>query len=43
MTLMRLSYTYDINTDTKRRIFESILINNGVENDNGNLYLDTFS
>ena len=41
LTLMRLSYTYDINTDTKRRIFESILINNGVENDGGNLYLDT--
>lgn len=40
MTLMRLSYTYDINTDAKRLIFDSILINNGVENDDGNLYLD---
>ena len=41
MTLMRLSYTYDVNTDTRRRIFDSILINNGVDNDHGNLYLDT--
>ena len=41
MTLMRLSYSYDVNTDTKRRILESILFNNGVGNDDGNLYLDT--
>ena len=40
MTLMRLSYTYDIATDARRRIFDSILINNGVGNDDGNLYLD---
>ena len=40
MALMRLSYTYDINTDAKRRIFDSILINNGVGNDDGNLHLD---
>ena len=40
MTLMRLSYTYDITTDTRQRIFDSILINNGVSNDDGNLYLD---
>ena len=41
LTLMRLSYTYDISTATRRRIFESILINNGVRNDGGNLYLDS--
>ena len=41
MTLMRLSYTYEVNTDTRQRIFNSILINNGVHNDQGNLYLDT--
>ncbi len=41
MTLMRLSYTYDITTETRRRIFESILHNNGVLNDEGNLYIDT--
>lgn len=40
MTLMRLSYTYDINTPARQRIFDGILINNGVQNDGGNLYLD---
>ena len=35
MTLMRLSYTYDVNTDARQRIFDSILINNGINNDNG--------
>ena len=41
MTLMRLSYTYDVNTSARQSIFDSILINNGVSNDQGNLYLDT--
>ncbi len=41
LTLMRLSYTYDIDTDPKRRIFEGILFNNGVKNDDGILYIDT--
>ena len=41
MALMRLSYTFDISTRTREDIFESILINNGVRNDQGNLYLDT--
>lgn len=40
MTLMRLSYTYDITAEARQRIFDSILINNGVGNDDGNLYLD---
>ena len=40
MALMRLSYTYEINTDSRQRIFESILINNNVQNDAGNLYID---
>ena len=40
MTLMRLSYTYDINTPARQRIFDGILINNDVQNDGGNLYLD---
>ncbi len=39
--LMRLSYTYELGTDSRRKIFDSILVNNGVENDGGNLYLDT--
>ena len=41
MTLMRLSYTLDLNTPTRQRIFDSILMNNGVANDDGNLFLDT--
>ena len=41
MTTMRLSYTYKINTSSRQRIFDSILINNGVQNDNANLYIDT--
>ena len=30
MAVMRLSYTYEINTDSRQRIFDSILINRGV-------------
>ena len=41
LTIMRLSYTFDINTRTRKDIFKSILINNGVSNHEGNLYLDT--
>ena len=41
MTLMRLSYSFDVSTPTRQRIFESIIVNNGVVNDDGNLYLDT--
>ena len=41
LTLMRLSYTYEISTPARQRIFDSILINNGVANEEGNLYLDT--
>ena len=40
MAQMRLSYTFDVNTPARRDIFESILINNGVNNDEGNLYID---
>lgn len=40
MTLMRLSYALDLNTPTRERIFDSILMNNGVTNVEGNLYLD---
>ena len=40
MALMRLSYSYDLNTDTRRRIFDDILINNQVANVDGNLCLD---
>ena len=40
MTLMRLSYSYDITTPARQQIFENILINNKICNDDGNLYLD---
>lgn len=40
MAVMRLSYTYEINTPSRKGIFDSILLNNGVCNDGGNLYLD---
>ena len=40
MTLMRLSCTFDIQSSARKKIFNSILINNGVSEDNGNLYLD---
>lgn len=40
MTLMRLSYSYDLTTSTRQRIFNDILVNNGVEYEEGNLYID---
>ena len=40
LSLMRLSYTYDIRGDTRKRIFDSILFNNKVNYDEGNLYID---
>ena len=41
MALQRLSYNYEINTPSKKKVFNSILINNGIKEDNGNLYLET--
>ena len=41
LALMRLSYTFDISTRTREDIFQSILINNRIGNDEGNLFLDT--
>lgn len=40
MALMRLSYTYEVNTAARIRILEGILHNSGVHNNGGNLYLD---
>lgn len=40
MALMRLSYSYEISSETRENILNSILTNNGVEVDGGNLYLD---
>ncbi|MGO5028947.1 DUF1828 domain-containing protein [Candidatus Agathobaculum pullicola] len=45
-SLMRLSYTFNIDTDHKEKIFNQIITNNGVCNENGNITLqssyDTF-
>ena len=40
-TLMRLSYTFEVSSTSRQRILESILYNNGVTSDGGNLYLET--
>lgn len=40
MTLMRLSYSYEINTSNKERIFQTILSENRVEEDNGNIFIE---
>ncbi len=40
MALMRLSYTFDLSTSAREEIIRSILINNRVDNDTGNFYLD---
>lgn len=37
MTLMRLSYTFEIDTENKQRIFNEILSRNQVENESGRL------
>lgn len=41
MTLMRLSYSYEIDTPTKRRILERILSENGISEDRGRFYVET--
>jgi hypothetical protein len=41
MTLMRLSYSYDVDTSTKKRILSRILSENGIEEDRGRLCLST--
>lgn len=40
MTLMRLSYSFDIDTPNKERIFFKILSENLVNENNGNLYIE---
>jgi len=40
-TLMRLSYSFDINTENKNNILSKILLNNGVEDSAGNFITDT--
>jgi hypothetical protein len=40
MALMRLSYSYDLNTPKKNEILERILTENQVAENNGNIYMD---
>jgi len=40
LTLMRLSYSFDIDTPNKEKIFNKIISENSIQNDNGNLFLD---
>lgn len=40
MTLMRLSYSYDIDTPNKERIFHRIISENHVGEESGSLYID---
>jgi hypothetical protein len=41
MTLMRLSYAFDVDTPNKERILQRILAENRVSEENGNLFIDT--
>lgn len=41
MTIMRLSYTFDIDTPNKEKIFSRILSENQVGEENGALYIET--
>jgi len=40
LTLMRLSYSYDVDTANKERILRRILSESGIGEENGNLFLD---
>jgi hypothetical protein len=40
LTLMRLSYSFDIDTPNKEKIFNRILAENSIQNENGILYMD---
>lgn len=40
MTLMHLSYSYDIDTSNKERIFEKIITENGLNEQDGNIYFE---
>jgi len=40
LTLMRLSYSFDIDTPNKEKIFNKILAENSIQNENGNLFIE---
>ena len=39
--MIRLSYSYDVDTPTKRKVLDRILSENGISEDRGRLYIDT--
>ena len=41
MTVMRLSYSYDLDTENKQRIFNRILAENRIQQSDGRLYIET--
>lgn len=41
MTLMRLSYSFNVDTPTKQKILDRIINENGIQQQRGRLYLDT--
>ncbi len=41
LTLMRLSYTFDVNTPTRERILDTLLANNGITLEEGEFFLDS--
>ena len=41
LSIMRLSYTFELNTDRRISIFDTILKTNDVQNDGGELYIDS--
>lgn len=40
LTLMHLSYTYDIDTPNKERILDNIISENGLQREDGNIFVD---
>jgi hypothetical protein len=40
LTLMRLTYTYDLDTENKQRIFNRILSENRIQEQDGRLYIE---
>src|ERR1039457_202956 len=41
MTLMRLSYSYELDTPNKERIFQRMLAENRIQEQDGSLYVET--
>jgi hypothetical protein len=41
MSLMRLSYSFDLDSENKDKIFQKILVENKLQEDHGNIYIET--